>query len=312
MDGEQQHRPVLLDEVVEGLAPRDGGLYLDATYGRGGHATALLERIGATGRLLVVDRDPQAITEARRRHGDDGRVVIEQAAFADAPEVVKRLGWHGRLDGILVDLGVSSPQLDDSQRGFSFRQDGPLDMRMDPSHGEPVSGWLARVEEAELIEVLREFGEERHARRIARAVLKARASEPLTTTGQLAEVVRRAHPDWRKGHDPATRTFQALRIRINGELDQLADFLAQATDLLAIGGRLAVISFHSLEDRMVKRFMRGDAEREELPAWLPLLPSESHHRLKPFGRARRAGSVELAVNPRARSAVLRLACKVAA
>jgi 16S rRNA (cytosine1402-N4)-methyltransferase len=301
-----EHRPVLHDAALEALAIRPDGLYIDGTYGRGGHAAAILERLGPEGRLWVVDRDPEAVAAAREQLGEDARVTIIADSFAHLGDHLEAAGLNGSVDGILLDLGVSSPQLDQGERGFSFRHDGPLDMRMDPTRGEDAASWLARVEEKELVRVLRDYGEERFARRIARAIIAARAEEPITTTGRLAALVAEAVPRREPGRDPATRTFQALRIAINDELGELDRVLPVALEALTRGGRLAIISFHSLEDRRVKRFMRDEA-RGDAPPDMPLREDQIRRRLTLVGGARRADEAEVDENPRARSAVLRVA-----
>ena len=304
------HIPVMLEEVLEGLAVRPGGCYADGTFGRGGHARAILDRLGGDGRLLVMDRDPAAVDSARRQWGRDPRVVIRHGSFRRMGEEVRRLGWLGRVDGILLDLGVSSPQLEDPARGFSFREEGPLDMRMDPTAGESAAQWLARAGEDEIARVLKEYGEERHARRIARAIVAARRERPIETTRQLAAVVAAANPSREPGRDPATRSFQAIRIFINGELEELKAALPEMLDLLRPGGRLVVISFHSLEDRIVKRFIREQSRGDRHPPDLPVTHVHLQPRLRPVGRARRPRPEEVARNPRARSAVLRVAEKL--
>lgn len=307
--GAGRHAAVLLDEALQALAVRAGGFYVDATFGRGGHAAAILARLGERGRLLVIDRDPQAVAAARDRLGGDRRVDIRQASFSRLGEV---LAGASPADGILFDLGVSSPQLDEAARGFSFLRDGPLDMRMDPAAGESAAQWLGRASEKEIADVIFRYGEDRHARRIARAIVAARSEAPLATTGRLAEVIARAVPRREPGKHPATRTFQALRIHVNGELDEIAAALPQAVDRLAPGGRLVVISFHSLEDRLVKRFLRN-ASRDD-PAWagLPEVPGHARARLRLVGPAIFPTEAEVAGNPRARSAVLRAAERRAA
>jgi 16S rRNA (cytosine1402-N4)-methyltransferase len=310
--GATGHAPVLLGEALEGLAVRAEGSYLDATLGRGGHAAAILERLGKTGRLLAMDRDPEAIRAGQRRFIGDPRVSIVRGNFAELARVAREAGFDAGFDGVLLDLGVSSPQLDDPARGFSFMRNGPLDMRMDPDAGESAAQWLAQVPERELVQVLFEYGEERHARRIARAVLKARAEAPITTTGRLAEVVAAAVPGREPGKHPATRVFQAIRIHINDELGALDAALEQSLGLLKPAARLCVISFHSLEDRRVKRFMRRHAEEAEPWRGLPEVPAHARPVLQLVGKAVRAGTAELAANPRARSAVLRVAERVAA
>lgn len=301
------HRPVLLEETLEALRVHSEGRYVDGTFGRGGHAAAILERLGPKGRLLVMDRDPAAIAAAQAQFGTEGRITIKRGSFAMLRQEVTQLDWLGRVDGVLLDLGVSSPQLDDPARGFSFRADGPLDMRMDPEAGESAADWLARADEGEIARVLKVYGEERYARRIARALVKARAEAPIRSTGRLAELIAAAVPGREPGKDPATRSFQAIRIHINGELDALAACLPQLTDLLAPGGRLAIISFHSLEDRLVKRFIREQARGDDFPPDLPVTAAQLRPRLRAVGKARHASEAELAGNPRARSAVLRVA-----
>ncbi|MCF6209306.1 MAG: 16S rRNA (cytosine(1402)-N(4))-methyltransferase RsmH [Gammaproteobacteria bacterium] len=305
------HRPVLFDEVLAALTIRADGIYIDGTFGRGGHAGAILERLGSQGCLLGLDKDPQAVAEAERRFGTDGRFAIERGSFTQLGLHVKQRGWQGKVDGILLDLGVSSPQLDDASRGFSFRNDGVLDMRMDPEQGRSAAQWLASANEREIADVLYQYGEERHSRRIARAIVSARAETPITRTAQLAEIIRQAHPSWEPGRDPATKSFQGIRIFINAELDDLRDCLPQALEALSPGGRLAVISFHSLEDRIVKRFMRDEAKGDQFPPALPVPQSALNPRLMLVGKAIRAGKRELDENPRARSAVLRVAERLA-
>lgn len=306
-----QHLPVLLPEVLRGLAVRADGLYVDATYGRGGHAQAILDRLGPEGRLLAIDKDPQAVRVARLDHGSDGRFSVEQGSFAMLERLVGQRGWCGKVNGILLDLGVSSPQLDDPQRGFSFLRDGPLDMRMDPEQGISAAQWLGEAGEAEITRVLFQFGEERHARRIARAIVAARAQAPIASTGRLAELIAAVSPTREPGKHPATRSFQAIRIFLNRELDELQDCLAQALEVLVAGGRLCVISFHSLEDRIVKRFMRDHTRDQRFPADLPVPQHLLQPRLRLLGGALRASEGELRGNPRSRSATLRMAEKLA-
>jgi 16S rRNA (cytosine1402-N4)-methyltransferase len=302
-----EHLPVLFDEALESLSINPAGLYIDGTFGRGGHSGAILQSLGPDGRLLAIDKDPDAIACAALRFGEDARFFIEQGSFAMLGEFARKHGIEGRVDGILLDLGVSSPQLDVAERGFSFIKDGPLDMRMDNASGRSAAQWLAVAEADEIATVLKEYGEERHAKRIARAIVAARNEAPIDTTARLADIVSRANPSWEKGKHPATRAFQAIRIHINRELDDLHDCLRQSLDVLAPGGRLAVISFHSLEDRIVKRFMR-DAERgEKFPAGLPVTQAQLQSKLKRIGKAIRPSVSEVEVNPRARSSVLRVA-----
>lgn len=306
------HAPVLLGEALEALAINAAGSYLDATLGRGGHAAAILERLGEAGRLLAVDRDPEAIRAGERRFAGDSRVIIVRGNFAGLQRIAAEAGFTAGFDGILLDLGVSSPQLDDPARGFSFLRDGPLDMRMDPDAGPSAADWLAHVGERELAGVLRELGEERHARRIARALCAARDTAPIDTTGRLATLIAAAVPRREPGKHPATRSFQAIRIHLNDELGALDAALTQALALLKPGARLCVISFHSLEDRRVKRFIRRHAEVAEPWRGLPEIPAHARPLLRAVGRAVRASEAELAANPRARSAVLRAAERLAA
>lgn len=308
-----EHKPVLLAEVLTALQIRADGIYLDGTFGRGGHAGAILAQLGPQGRLLATDKDPAAVAAARQRFGSDPRFQIARGSFSMLGSLVAERGWTGRVDGILLDLGVSSPQLDQAERGFSFRAAGPLDMRMDPDSGESVADWLAHADEADIARVLFEYGEERHARRIARAIVQRRESDqgPVRTTGELVELIARASPTRERHKDPATRSFQALRIFINRELEDLDAFLPQSVDMLAAGGRLAVISFHSLEDRRVKRFIRAEERGPEVPRHLPVAPVH-HPRLRSVGKAIRADEAEISANPRARSAVLRVAERTSA
>ena len=298
------HLTVLRDEAVDALAVRPDGTYVDATYGRGGHSRAILARLGPRGRLLALDRDPAAVRAAAALA--DPRFTIRHARFSALAATARAAGVT-RADGVLFDLGVSSPQLDEGHRGFSFRVDAPLDMRMDPTAGETAAEWLARAGEAELREVIKNYGEERFARPIAKAIVAARSREPIRTTRQLAGIVAAAVRTREARQDPATRTFQAIRIHVNQELAELSLALPQARDLLAPGGRLAVISFHSLEDRMVKRFMQGEA-RPQVPERLPLRATEMPQpRIRIVGKPVRPSAAALAVNPRARSAILRVA-----
>lgn len=305
----------MLDEVVEALAPRPGGCYVDCTFGRGGHTRALLDRIGPAGRVLAMDRDPHAVQAARTLARSDPRLSVHHACFGEAGDRVGSAGLAGRVDAVLMDLGVSSPQLDDTRRGFSFLRDGPLDMRMDPGAGVSAAEWLAGASEQAIGRVLRELGEERAARRIARAIVAARErAGPIASTRQLAALVAGAvskgggsRRDRTRAH-PATRTFQAIRMHVNDELGELARGLAATPHLLAPGGRLVVLSFHSLEDRIVKRFMRGDGAGPAPPRHLPLADGpRSAGVMIPVASARRPREGEIAANPRARSAVLRVA-----
>nr|MBS0019524.1 16S rRNA (cytosine(1402)-N(4))-methyltransferase RsmH [Gammaproteobacteria bacterium] len=304
------HVPVMVEEVMAALAPRIGGIYVDCTFGRGGHTRELLSRVGATGRVLALDRDPQAVAVGQAIAMTDTRLTMERSAFSELSRVTKAAGVFGQVDGVLLDLGVSSPQLADPRRGFGFSTNGPLDMRMDPDQGESASAWLRRASERQITAVLWEYGEERFARRIARAIVKARAETPLDTTGRLAEVVAKAVPAWPRDRHPATRTFQAVRIFINAELDELKAALVQAPEVLAGRGRLVVISFHSLEDRIVKRFFR-DASRSQLSAAPRNRCSPQPPCLTRLGKLVRPSVREVASNPRARSARLRAVEKCA-
>ncbi len=303
------HVPVLLGPVLEGLNINEDGVYVDATFGRGGHSNAILARLGHAGRLIALDRDPEAIRLAPKALTSDPRFELVRGECAQLEKIVGQRNCAGKLDGLLLDLGVSSPQLDEAERGFSFLRDGPLDMRMDPDNGISAADWLAEVSEPELRRVLRKFGEEKMATRIARAVVTARAQAPITRTSELAELVRSAVPAKaraRRSH-PATKTFQAIRIVVNDELTQLECVLEQSLRLLRKGGRLCVISFHSLEDRIVKRFMR-DHSREPLPyRGLPDVPAEFRPALRIVGKPITASDAEIAANVRARSARLRTA-----
>ena len=307
MTQEFTHQPVLLAEVLTGLSIKPDGIYVDGTFGRGGHAGAILAVLGPEGRLLAMDRDPEAIRSAEQQFGDDPRFEIVQGAFTMLSNMIAQRQLQGRVNGLLLDLGVSSPQLDDASRGFSFSEDGPLDMRMDPASGISAAKWLETASESEISRVLKTYGEERFARRIARSIVETRQESPLQTTRQLAGLVAAAVPVREKNKHPATRSFQAIRIFINSELDEIAAVLDQVIEVLAPQGRLAVISFHSLEDRIVKRFIRDEYRGEQAPLEFPLAGMDYVPRLKPVGKAIRAGKAELNVNPRARSAVLRVA-----
>ena len=297
------HRPVLEAEAVAALAVKAGGVYVDGTFGRGGHSRAILAQLGPQGRLIALDRDPDAAAAARGI--DDPRFSFVQTKFSDLSALPPK------VDGMLFDLGVSSPQLDDPRRGFSFRADGPLDMRMDPASGTSAAEWLATAEQQQITEVIREYGEERFAKQIAAAIVDARRREPIVRTRQLADLVASAVRTREPGQDPATRTFQAVRIHVNRELEEVSLMLPAATERLAEGGRLAVISFHSLEDRIVKRFLQSQA-RPEVPRRLPLRASEMPQPvLRIVGRAQRASEAETRRNPRARSATLRVAERTA-
>lgn len=307
-----EHTPVLLDEVLAGLGVQADGRYCDATFGRGGHTAAILGALGPAGRVIAIDRDPEAVQAGRRRFAGETRLTLVKGSFGQLEERVRAAGFDGELNGVLLDLGVSSPQLDEARRGFSFMQDGPLDMRMDYESGQSAAQWLARAGEREIADVIHGSGEERYARRIARAIVAARSAAPIERTGQLAQLVADAVPTREPGKHPATRTFQAIRMHVNGELGALEAALPQAVRLLAAGGRLCVISFHSLEDRLVKRFMRREQAGDPVYAGLPAIPAHARPRLRRVGPAIRAGVAEVERNPRARSATLRVAERLAA
>ncbi|MGG7055111.1 16S rRNA (cytosine(1402)-N(4))-methyltransferase RsmH [Nitrosomonas sp. ANs5] len=308
------HAPVLLTEAVDALCIKTNGTYVDGTFGQGGHSRLILSRLGEQGRLIAFDKDPTAILAAEAIQ--DKRLHIEHSSYANMQMALQALGING-VDGILLDLGVSSIQLDKAARGFSFRQEGPLDMRMDTSRGKTAAEWLATVTETDLKEVIRDYGEERYAGSIARAIVMARAQQPITTTLQLAEivaaVVRARGHGWEYRQHPATRTFQAIRIHLNQELEELSMTLPQCVNMLNPAGRLVVISFHSLEDRIVKRFMRQQAKSDTLPRKLPVRAQEalmqSQQTLTVMGKKIRPGANEIAANPRARSAIMRVAEK---
>jgi 16S rRNA (cytosine1402-N4)-methyltransferase len=299
------HATVLLNEAVEALQIKPNGIYVDGTFGRGGHSRLILKKLGKEGRLIALDKDPMAIKSAEVI--EDGRFQIVHSGFEHLTQILGELGV-GKVEGVLLDLGVSSPQLDDEQRGFSFRFDAPLDMRMDTSRGETAAQWLATVDEGILAEVISDYGEERFARKIARALVTSRKENPINTTRQLSEIVAQTVRTREPGKNPATRTFQAIRIYINRELEELESVLPQCMDSLKIGGKMAVISFHSLEDRMVKHFMRDMSQGDKLPRNLPIRAADiPKAKLKQIGKAIHASAEELEINPRARSAVLRVA-----
>lgn len=307
-----QHVTVLLDEAVEALSLRADGCYLDGTFGRGGHSRLVLSKLGPEGRLLGFDKDPQAIATGQTLAAEDGRFVIVQRSFAEMADELKSSGLFGRVAGVLLDLGVSSPQLDDAERGFSFMHDGPLDMRMNPDQGQSAADFIASASVEEIARVFKDYGEERFAKRMAAAVVKRREEKPFTRTADLAAVLTEANPAWEKGKNPATRAFQGLRIHVNNELGDLEQGLEAALEALEVGGRLVVISFHSLEDRIVKQFMRRQAkgEQDNLPRDLPIIPKAFEPRLKLVGKPQYASEQELKHNPRARSAVMRVAEKL--
>ncbi len=311
-----QHISVLLHESIDGLAIKPDGIYIDGTFGRGGHSRTILSQLGPNGRLYSIDRDPQAIAEAQKI--DDPRFTIVHGPFSGIAEYAQRYDLVGKVDGVLFDLGVSSPQLDDAERGFSFMKDGPLDMRMDPTSGMPVSDWLAQADLDDITWVIREFGEDKHARRIAKAIVAYREDEenkPLARTSQLAKLISDAAPkSFKEKKHPATRAFQAFRIYINSELEEIDTALKGAASILAPQGRLSVISFHSLEDRMVKRFMRKESKGPEVPHGIPLTQEQiralGSADLKTVGKAIKPSEQEVEMNPRSRSSVLRIAEKL--
>lgn len=307
-----EHFSVLYEESLQGLSINPGGIYVDGTFGRGGHSQGLLAQLNDSGRLLAFDRDLDALNSITAvEMKKDSRFTLHHGCFSTMETVVKRYGWQGKVDGVLLDLGVSSPQLDDSLRGFSFLRNGPLDMRMDGSTGMSAAEWLAKVDEKNLVKVLFEYGEERFARRIAGAVVETRQQSPLQTTLDLAQLIEKVVPGREKNKHPATRSFQAIRIEINNELGELKEGLQQAINILGTGGRLVVISFHSLEDRIVKRFIRNESGRKFNPGKLPIKEVDIEQGvLISVGKAVKAGKQELQKNPRARSAVMRVAERV--
>lgn len=304
-----QHQSVLMTEVIEHLAIRPEGVYVDMTFGRGGHAEVILNQLGPTGRLLAMDKDPDAIAYACQHFSHDKRFKIKHGSFEELTQFLNEEDLLGKVDGILFDLGVSSPQLDNPDRGFSFTRDGKLDMRMDYSRGMDAATWIATVDETELANALWKYGEERFSRRIAKAIVMARTEQPITTTHQLAEIIKKANPKWQPGKHPATRSFQAIRIVVNQELAQIESGLEQSLQALRVGGRLLVISFHSLEDRIVKQFMQKQERGTVFPVGLPVKYADKKVTFKRVGRAKPSVE-EIATNPRARSAVLRIGEKL--
>ena len=305
------HTTVLLHEAVDALVIDPDGFYVDGTFGRGGHTAELLSKLSPQGSVVAIDKDPQAIAEGQVRFSEDTRLQLVHGTFADLSEIVAQMGKTGELSGVLLDLGVSSPQIDQAERGFSFMRDGPLDMRMDTSKGLSAAEWIASADEQEIARVIKEYGEERFARRMASAVVKEREKTPITRTVQLAGILAAAHPAWERGRHPATKAFQAIRIFINRELDDLEALLAQIIDTLKVGGRLVVISFHSLEDRRVKRFIRDQEQGIKLPKNLPIRDVDRGVRLIKVGKAVKPAVSEVDANVRSRSAVMRTAERVA-
>jgi 16S rRNA (cytosine1402-N4)-methyltransferase len=310
MDTALEHASVLLPEALDALVTDPDGRYIDATFGRGGHTRALLARLSPRASVLAIDRDPDAVSAASVLQNDQ-RFTIERGEFGAMSAMVAARGWAGSVNGVLLDLGVSSPQLDRAERGFSFLHDGPLDMRMNPDQGSSAAQWLAGASREQIAQVLRDYGEERYAWRIAGAIIEARDEQAIVRTGQLSRIVRDANPAWEKGKHPATRAFQGIRIFINNELGELEAALAAALDSLAVGGRLVVISFHSLEDRMVKRFFRDQARGNHVPRSVPIIDAQMGRRVSIIGKPLKPSEQEVAANPRARSAVLRVAQKLA-
>ncbi|HIF18128.1 MAG TPA: 16S rRNA (cytosine(1402)-N(4))-methyltransferase RsmH [Cycloclasticus sp.] len=311
MSGNALHKSVLLGEALSGLIRQTDGVYIDGTFGRGGHSGAILQALSVQGTLLAIDKDMDAVNSSQAKALlNDGRFDLAHGSFADMDQMVSERDWTGEVDGILLDLGVSSPQLDVAERGFSFMRDGPLDMRMDSTQGESASQWLSRVEERELLKVLRDYGEEKFARKIAAVIVEQCKEGPIETTGQLAKLIENLVTRREPGKHPATRTFQAIRIKVNKELDDLEQVLATSASILKKGGRLVVISFHSLEDRIVKRFMREQSRGPVVPRHLPLPPDAAKPLFKCIGKAIKASAEEVAGNVRSRSAVLRVAEKL--
>jgi len=306
----QAHQPVLLPEVLEALNLRFDGTYVDCTFGRGGHTRAILNHLGTLGQVLAFDLDPEAVQAAQDLCMADSRFSIIHSGFAMLAHHIELRNLVGKVNGVLLDLGVSSPQLDTPNRGFSFRHDGPLDMRMNPTSGESVGEWLSKATAKNIADVLKNYGEERYARRIARAIVMARSQIELKTTRQLAQIIATANPAWEKDKHPATRSFQALRIFTNSELEQLQQVLPQIPNMLAPGGRLVVISFHSLEDRIVKRFIRNCVRGDNFPPTLPVMKHQLCPTLRAIGKPKFSSAPEIATNPRARSAVMRVAEKL--
>lgn len=304
------HVPVLLQEVIEGLAIKANGIYVDATFGRGGHSKEILKCLGPEGRLIAIDKDPAAIAEAQKALANDPRFCIVHASFAELKSVIEERGWLGKVDGILMDLGVSSPQLDDPERGFSFLREGPLDMRMDTTKGIDAATWINQASEADIANVLWVYGEERQSRRIARAIVEERHQAAITTTKQLADLIAKVCWSKDRHKHPATRSFQAIRIFVNSELEDLKRGLTQCLEVLSVGGRICVISFHSLEDGLVKDFIQKGVKGDDFPPDMPIKAEQLNQRLKKVSRLVRPTPRETRENPRARSARLRIAEKL--
>lgn len=307
----KEHISVLLAETIAGLAIKEGGIYVDATFGRGGHSRAILEKLGHNGRLLAIDLDPEAIAVAKKApFFSDTRFEIEQASFSELEALISKRGWLGKVDGVLLDLGVSSPQLDDAIRGFSFMREGPLDMRMNPEKGISAADWINAADAETIANVLYQYGEERLSRRIAKVIVEQRDKARIETTTQLAKIIEKANPSREKKIHPATKSFQAIRIFINEELAAITSVLPQVLNVLSVGGRVCVISFHSLEDRIVKQFIHREAVGEALPPHFPISQDQLKLRLRKIGKSIDASEEELEQNPRARSARLRIAERI--
>jgi len=315
MSTESLHHTVLLNEAVDALLAQsderdEPQIYIDGTFGRGGHSRAILKKLPANARLIAFDRDPEAIAVANALHTEDERLEPKHSAFGEMSAVLSEMGLMGRVDGLLLDLGVSSPQLDDAERGFSFMRDGPLDMRMDTTQGISAAQWINSASETEIADVLYHYGEERHSRRMARRVVAERTISPILRTGVLAEMIKEANPSWERDKHPATRAFQGIRLFINRELEQLELALDQALEILRPGGLFVVISFHSLEDRIAKRFIAKHARGDDFPRGLPVAQSQLNPKLKPQSKAIKPSRDEIDRNPRSRSAVMRVAAKL--
>ena len=311
MSGNSTHETVLISEAIDALSICEGGCYVDATFGRGGHSRLILQNLGAKGSLIIFDKDPEAIEVATQIREKDDRLQIAHAPFGEIEMQLTARGLNDGVDGILFDLGVSSPQLDNAERGFSFLRDGPLDMRMNPEMGQSAEQWINSAGESEIADVLYQYGEERHSRRMARRVILERAEKRITRTSELAEMIKEANPAWERDKHPATRAFQGIRIFINDELGELERGLEQALKMLKVGGRLVVISFHSLEDRMVKRFIAKQAKGDSYPRGLPIQQDMLSPKLSPVGKRIKASAFEVDRNARSRSAVMRVAEKIA-
>lgn len=300
-----------MQQAVDNLVQDADGFYIDGTFGRGGHSRLILERLSSKGRLLVIDKDPEAVAYAKSLAAEDERVLVWHGSFAEIEACAKEYGVVGKVSGVLLDLGVSSPQLDDASRGFSFSKDGPLDMRMNPEAGISARQWLAKAKEEEIANVIYEYGEERFSRRMARAIVRERSINEIVSTAQLAEIVKQAHPAWEKKKHPATRAFQGIRIFINNELGDLKQALEEIIKVLSVGGRMVLISFHSLEDRIVKQYIQKEARGDDFPPGVPVMQSQLNPKVKIIGKASKVSVEEISENVRARSAVMRVAEKIA-